>query len=82
MITRVNFTLDIDTSDDDLMTNPRKKLQKLIREVADKVGNGSDGGKIKDVNGNNIGDFELDIEEEDEDEEDEDEDDNNDNDEE
>jgi hypothetical protein len=51
------------------------EVARILRDVADKVANGRDYGSVQDINGNTVGDWDLELPEPEEDEDDEDEDD-------
>jgi hypothetical protein len=38
-----------------------QEVSRILKEIADKVENGSTDGKIRDINGNTIGEWDLDI---------------------
>lgn len=40
--------------------NKEYEVSRILKEIAEKVVNGSTGGKIKDINGNTIGEWDLD----------------------
>ena len=41
--------------------DPRPELARILREVADKIESGANGGTMRDVNGNRIGDWVFDF---------------------
>jgi len=52
-----NFTLNIDIENAAFDPDAAPELARLLREIADRVENGSIGGTIRDFNGNNVGSF-------------------------
>ncbi len=55
-----SFRLDITDMDDAAMDeNPREEVARILRETADKVENGTDYGNLRDINGNNVGHWDL-----------------------
>lgn len=54
------FKLSFKTGNDAFQDgNKEYEVSRILKELAEKVENGSDGGKIKDINGNTIGEWDL-----------------------
>ena len=53
------FTLEIDSSNAAFDPYAVDELKRILREVADTIEVGSDGGNIRDVNGNTVGYWEF-----------------------
>jgi hypothetical protein len=66
-VTDVEFTLNIDCDNAAFGDEPENEIIRLLNEVAERLGRGFYSGKVRDVNGNTVGDFDLEVDEEDED---------------
>ena len=51
------FNLNLETENDAFKRRPLAEIARILRETADRVANGTDEGKIRDLNGNTVGTF-------------------------
>ncbi len=65
-VSNVRFELDIDSANQAMVEDPREEIARMLRETAEAVLDGSDKGKLMDINGNKVGSYTVNIEEEDE----------------
>lgn len=56
---RRKFIVDFDILNDAFAENPELEVSRILREIADKVENGNISGKIRDINGNQVGIFKI-----------------------
>jgi len=56
----MTFTLSIDSDSDALaFDDSRSELSRIVRGVADRIGNGELRGSVRDINGNTVGHYET-----------------------
>ena len=56
----MDFTLNIETTNDAFRPDPEAEIARLLRETAKRVANGNYAGRLLDYNGNRVGEFRLD----------------------
>jgi len=55
------FELKFKTNNATFEDYVEQEVSRILKEIANKIENGSTGGKVKDINGNTIGEWDLDI---------------------
>jgi hypothetical protein len=53
----MRFFAEINSSNAAFTDDPHSELARILRELADKIERGDDGGKLRDVNGNSVGEY-------------------------
>lgn len=64
----VRFNLDIKSGNDAFQEDPTSEVSRILCEIAGKIDSGRFHGDCRDINGNAVGKWSLDIEEESDDE--------------
>ena len=55
------FKMEFKTGNAAFEDYAEQEISRILKEIADKVENGSTGGKVRDINGNTIGEWDLNI---------------------
>lgn len=66
MVTSLGFKLEFEGGDAAFCEAPREEVARILREVATAVDSGRDGGSVRDINGNRVGEWWLEIEDDEE----------------
>ncbi len=64
MVTNVSFKIKIDSGNAALVENPQEEVIRIMEDLIAKMRRGRTCGSCMDVNGNRVGDWDLDVEEE------------------
>ena len=60
----IDFSLEIESGNDAFQEDPTSEVSRILCEIAGKIDSGRFHGACKDINGNTVGRWSLDIEEE------------------
>ena len=63
MITNVKFTMTVDSGNAALVDNLRDELGRMLSRVHRDIDRDVDGGKLRDTNGNTVGEWSIELEE-------------------
>lgn len=68
MISNVQFTIDLSSGNDAVVSDPQAAIKRVLEDISSLVESGHDEGNIRDLNGNKIGAWFFDIDTDDDDE--------------
>lgn len=66
MVTSLGFKLEFEGGSAAFCEAPREEVTRILCEVAAAIYSGRDGGSVRDINGNRVGDWWLEIEDDEE----------------